>query len=306
MRLLITGASGFIGGASARALADGNEVWGWSRTYSERAGIPRERYVEADVLAQPADLPPFDVIVHCAGVVAPGDALAAPMEAMRVNAAGTARIFELARASGGAVVLASSVYVYDGSSELPWDESTRLDPISPLGASKLGAEAAAIAFWRCFSVPSILLRIFTVYGPGAKDSSFMASAIRKIAGASGQVEFGPGESTRDFIYIDDVVGAIRAAVAKVQAVRGAEAVNVASGRERSIRDAAHAIARVLGKGDLALVFEKLPVRPDEKGSGHSRHAALTAKAKRLLGWEASVEFEEGIRRALASGAGTLS
>lgn len=299
MRLLVTGISGFIGRAVATAFvsAGGHEVWGWSRVRAPRSPVPEERTILADLLDERAlsRVPDgLDVIVHCAAVATPAAALETPEEAVRVNTLGTARVFDLARRRRAAVVLASSVYVYEGTPEFPWHEELPLRPRSPLGASKLGAEAVARSYWDCFAVPSVAARLFTVFGPGASEWQFIPTAMRRVLGARSRVEFGNGDSTRDFVYIDDVVAALVACVGLLLRSPGHHVFNVAGGRERSIRECIVSILDVLGRRDLEVVFDRLPTRDDERGA--TRHWASIEKARRELGWRPMTPFGDGLRR----------
>lgn len=252
----------------------------------------------ADVVNTDLTVPAkVDVVVHCAGLAAPATALDDPAEAMRVNALGTARMLRFARDQGASFVLASSVYVYDGTEELPWHEDLALHPRSPLGASKVAAEAITGASWACFNVPAIALRFFTVYGPGSAATQFLPTAIRKIKSAPDgrRVEFGPGDSVRDFVYIDDVVRAAVMAADRLRSTPGYETFNIASGEERSIASAVEAVTQVSGRTSLIVAFGQMPQRLDEKNAP-SIHRASIQKARDVLGWRPQTRFGDGVRR----------
>lgn len=299
MNVLITGISGFIGGALARRMsADGNCIWGLSRTYKDTCGIPQERFLKKDLLDRnlqnliPKDL---DLIIHCAGIAAPNQALNNPEEAMMVNAIGTERMLFLARLLKIPIVFASSVYIYDGCDEFPWREDMEVRPRSPLGASKLAAEAIARAYWECFTVASVAMRFFTVYGPGANKAQFIPSAIKKIREAKNVVKFGSPKSTRDFIFIDDVLDGIISVTDFLFKNKGFHIFNFGSGIETSIENVCKNMVKIFGAPGLKIAFNKLPSRPDESG-GYSRHWSSISKAEKLLGWHPKNSLEEGLKK----------
>lgn len=298
MNILITGTSGFIGGACARAMiAAHHNVWGWSRRYNAAGGIDRSHYLEGDLLSSEIEkfVPnELNAIVHLAGIASPGVALNDPAEVLRVNMLGTERIFSLARIKKIPVVFASSVYIYDGCTEFPWHEEMEVRPRSPLGASKLGAEAMARVYAQCFNVASVALRFFTVYGPGSNDAQFIPSAFKKIQHATGEVKFGSPRSTRDFIYIDDAIRAIVAAISFIRQQQGFHIFNVASGQERTIEECVRNMVKICGKEDVKIVFDAFPARPDEP-KGYSRHWASIEKSKKELGWHPEITFEDGLK-----------
>lgn len=300
MNILVTGTSGFIGGACLRAMiAAHHNVWGWSRKYHAAYGIDRSHYLEGDLLSSEIEkfVPnELDGIIHLAGVAGPGVALNHPAEALRVNTLGTERIFSLAHIKKIPVVFASSVYIYDGCTEFPWYENMEVRPRSPLGASKLGAEAVARVYAQCFNVASVALRFFTVYGPGSNDAQFIPSAFKKIhhAAAREEIKFGSHRSTRDFVYIDDAIRAITAAVAFIRLQQGFHIFNVANGQERTIEGCVWSMVKICGKQNAKIIFDAFPPRPDEP-EGYSRHWASIEKSKKELGWYPKMEFEEGLK-----------
>ena len=302
MRVLVTGASGFIGGALARTLRSrGDTVLSASRRIPSD-DTPTREHVVVDLGAPPARafdrVPAADVIVHCAGLAAPGAALADPVAAFATNAVGTSTVLELARSWQCPVVFASSVYVYDGTPDPPWHEGRELAPRSPLGASKAAAELVARAYWLCYGVPSIALRLFTVYGPGSPAGQFIPSALAKIdaARASGApAAFGDPGSIRDFVYIDDVVAAFEAALRRVATTPGHEIFNIASGEERSIGQAVESMLALMPGSAPQVRFDAIPLRADEP-AGRSHHAASVERARDILGWTPRVTFDEGLRR----------
>ena len=298
-RVLVTGATGFIGRHLVERLRrEGHDVWALSRIPASDAG--QVHAVQAD-LRDPQALvgltTPMDAIFHLAGLTSPQQTLDDSEAAMLVNGLGTLRVLACARRMGTpSIILASSVYIYDGCTEFPWHETLPVQPRSPLGASKLAAEAAARMFWYCYQAPSVVLRLFTVYGPGARASQFVPSALQRIIDSPGpQVRFGPGESTRDFVYIEDVITALMQAWSFSAGRKGFEAMNIASGVETRIDEIVQMMLKVCGRPKLQPRFEQTRSRLDER-YGPTRHWASIEQARQRLGWSPTISLEVGLRR----------
>lgn len=301
-RVLVTGARGFIGSHLAdRLLQAGHEVWGYSRSAPASAGPIRYVTGELSELAAEARWPQrFDAIFHLGGMASVQEAEEDLARALIVNGAGTARVLAFARQLGAPpVVLISSVYVYDGCTTWPWQEGLALAPRSALGASKLAAEAAGRVFAECHGLRVCALRLFTVYGPRSRPSQFIPAALQRILQAEGQVTFTHPDSTRDFVYVEDVVEACLRAWPRAQQTPGMEIFNVGSGIERRIDETVQTLLRACGRTDVRVRFEpETAARLDER-RGPTRHCADISRAREQLGWAPQTSFEEGLRRTLA-------
>ena len=235
-----------------------------------------------------------DYVLHQAAMTSVAQSVVEPVKAYRVNAEGTLRVLEAAKAASvKRVVLASSSSIYGDAAISPKVETMAPEPRSPYAASKLAAEALGQAYTHGMDLPVVALRYFNVYGPRQAPDSPHAAAIPRFAAAllGGKLPevYGDGEQTRDFTYVDDVVAAVVLAVR--QGTPGA-VYNIAAGQAVSIRTLLKAIAKEAGVPPKAT---KAPAR-----AGDVRHSlADIGRARKDLGFEPTTALEEGLRRTVA-------
>lgn len=304
LRIAVTGAAGFIGSHLADRLAPGNELLliddfsvGRRENLAGLASHPRARIVRADVCDRGLLEELFagvDLVFHLA-ISCLRTSLGNPELSHHVNAGGSLAVCLAARRCGvRRLVYVSSSEVYGSAETAPMSEAHPLRPTTVYGASKLAGELYALAHWRTWRFPVCVVRPFNTYGPrepysGARAEVIPRFALRLLAGAA-PVIYGDGSQTRDFTYVDDTVdGILRAAAC--DALVG-DVVNVARGSEVSIAEIAAALARLVGRPDLAP--ERAAARPGDV----QRHFADIAKARSLLGFEPRVDLASGLARTL--------
>jgi len=231
-----------------------------------------------------------DVIVHLAANTGVGPSVEDPVSDCRVNVLGTIAVLEAARANGvGRFVFASSGAPV-GEVEPPIHENLPARPVSPYGASKLAGEGYCSAYAHSFGVDSVALRFGNVYGPGSGHKSSVVAKFIKSSLAGETLEiYGDGSQTRDFIYLDDLIRALRLA-ASVEGI-GGEGFQIATNRETNLRELIDALriafeARLLKLGDV--VFTE-PRRGDVM-----RNFSDTSKAAERLGWQSKIALQEGL------------
>jgi UDP-glucose 4-epimerase len=204
---------------------------------------------------------------------------------------GTLNVLLAARDEGiRRVVFASSSSVYGNSGPLPRVESLAPDPIAPYAVAKLAAERYCVSFSRVYPLETVALRYFNVFGPAQNPHSQYAAVVPRFISAIAAGEpvpvYGDGEQSRDFTYVGNVVTANLLA-AEADGVNG-EILNVASGRSETVNDLAEVLGRIL---ERPVEKEFLPER-----TGDVRHSwADVSAARRLLGYEPEVGFEQGLR-----------
>jgi nucleoside-diphosphate-sugar epimerase len=188
-------------------------------------------------------------------------------------------------------VNASSSSVYGNSGPLPRVETQAPDPISPYAVAKLAAERFCTSFSRVYGMEIVSLRYFNVFGPRQDPTSQYAAVvprfIRAIAAGEPVTVYGDGEQSRDFTFVDNVVGANLLA-ADAPGI-GGEILNVATGGSVTVNALAETIASMLDR-PLERSYE-----PAREADVRASWADL-AEARRLLGYEPSVDFAEGLRR----------
>lgn len=232
-----------------------------------------------------------DYVIHLAACVSVPESMVDPITTHHVNVDGTLNILMAARESGvKRVVLASSCAVYGDNDELPLKETSATRPMSPYAASKLIGELYCQTFYRVYTVPTVCLRYFNIYGPRQNPNGDYAAIIPKFAqrihDGQSPVIYGDGLQTRDFVHVSDVVCANLLACEHDEAI--GRVFNIASGRGLSLLDLVEAFNRLNGHR-YQPQFE--PAR--EGDIRHSRgDGSCIASA---LGFKPQLSLEEGLR-----------
>jgi GDP-4-dehydro-6-deoxy-D-mannose reductase len=255
VKVLVTGANGFVGGRLVRRLLDdGLEVlagYGIGGPGGDDARDRRAHWVELDV-TNPATVRTFvrgacDALVHLAGMALVRQANADPAGAWEVNAVGTAHVAQAlaeARHDSGAdplCVFVSSAEVYEPRTDRPHRETDAVGPHTPYAASKLGGELAVLTLWRTVALRVVVARPFPHVGPGQAPTFWVPRRSRLLLEArrcgAAAVPVGDLSPIRDSLHVDDVIDAYVALLGKG---RPGEIYNVASGRPVTL-DRMHAM-----------------------------------------------------------------
>ena len=301
--MLITGGAGFIGSHAVEALlAAGESVrvldnfsTGRRENLASMAGALE--VVEGDirdVATVAAAAAGCDRVLHLAAIASVTRSFDDPQETRAVNVEGTANVLAAAREAGARrLVMASSCAVYGTTDALPVGETADPHPESPYARSKLdGEELCRAACGDGFDAG--VLRFFNVYGPRQDPSSDYSGVIAifmdRLAAERPCTVYGDGHQTRDFVFVNDVVAACRAALddhTRGGAPLAAEPINVGTGVETSLRDVLAALALASGREPA--------VRYAAAREGDIvRSRAACERATDLLGFRASVAFPEGL------------
>lgn len=300
MRVLVTGGAGFLGSALSNALvAQGHEVLvldDLSAGDPERLD-PRVLFHRGEIANRPklwTLLQGVECVYHLAARVLVAESILYPREYNEVNVGGTVALLEAMRDVGvSRLVFASSGAVYGSPANQPILETTPPNPQSPYAVSKLAAEYYVHTLGALWGTTTIALRIFNAYGPGQpllpSHSPVAPRFLHQALGGGSLVIFGNGEQTRDFVYVDDVVRALIAAMTAAGVDRCT--INVGSGVETSINDLARRILE-LTHSSSNLIYS--PV----EGGGVSRLQADLTLAQQLLGYVPQITLAEGLRRTL--------
>jgi nucleoside-diphosphate-sugar epimerase len=187
-----------------------------------------------------------DVVFHLAGKVSPRESLIQPIEYFKVNFDGTISVLEAVRSHGKKMFYASSCAVYGsaslGAGEL-FSESYPLLPADPYGASKVAADRACYAYAKSYGLDVVIVRPFSTYGPGQKESP-LSGLIPNVVGKASRGEditiFGDGSAVRDFLYIDDLIDAY-VLLLNTGNISG-EVFNVGSSKETAVLEVVKIIA----------------------------------------------------------------
>jgi UDP-glucuronate 4-epimerase len=303
MRILVTGAAGFIGFHAARALlARGHDVTGLdevnayydpSLKRSRLAELGNFRFISADI-SKPdafARVGEIDVILHLAAQAGVRHALKAPADYTRSNLVGHQNVLELARHGGVKhLVYASSSSVYGNDTKAPFREDARADrPVSYYGATKRANELMSHSYAELFGLAQTGLRFFTVYGPwGRPDMAYWLFTDAILRGRPIPV-FGQGKLRRDFTYVDDIVDALVKIVETPHAGETHRLYNLGNNKPETVAGLIAVIEQATGR-KAAIDYQDGP-----PGDVLETYADIT-RAARDFGFAPRVTLAEGIPR----------
>ncbi|MGH7537576.1 MAG: UDP-glucuronic acid decarboxylase family protein [Gemmatimonadales bacterium] len=303
MRILVTGAAGFLGSHLCdRLLADGHRVIGMDNyitgtpvNLAHLEHHPTFQFVRHDVTTFIEVEGPLDAVMHFASPASPVDYLELPIQTLKVGSLGTHKALGLARAKGARFLLASTSEVYGDPLVHPQPESYwgNVNPVGPRGVydeAKRFAEAMTMAYHRFHGLDTRIVRIFNTFGPrmrphdGRVVSNFIMQALRNEP----LTVYGDGSQTRSFCYVEDLVeGIVRLFE------RGTpEPTNIGNPGELTVRQLADHV--------LALTGSRSEVvhRPLPEDDPRVRQPDIS-RAKELLGWEPCVPLDDGLTRTIA-------
>jgi dTDP-glucose 4,6-dehydratase len=307
-RILVTGADGFIGSHLTEALVRaGHDVrafvyynsfnsWGWLDRCC--ADVKGKFDVFAGDIRDPhrvrTAMKDCDAVLHLAALIAIPYSYHSPDSYVDTNIKGTLNVVQAARDLDVArVVHTSTSEVYGTAQFVPITEDHPLQGQSPYSASKTGADQIAMSFYSSFGTPVTILRPFNTYGPRQSARAVIPTIITQIASGKRQIALGVVNPTRDFSYVADIVEGFIAAL-HADAGTG-HVINLGSGFEISIGDAARAVATAMG-ADIEIITDEQRLRPPK--SEVERLWASNEKARDLLGWSPRYGGRDGFQRGL--------
>lgn len=326
MKILVTGAAGFIGSSlTDRLLADGHTVVGLDnfdsfyprevkeKNIAEARKHPRFALIEADIRdgvaiekaigggrAEDGDrksgggwlggrAEPFDAIVHLAAKAGVRPSIEDPVGYQETNVKGTQNLLEYARKTGvRQFVFASSSSVYGVNPRVPWrEEDAVLLPISPYASTKVSGELLGHVYSHLYGIRFIGLRFFTVYGPRQRPDLAIHKFAKLMLAGKPLPFFGDGLTRRDYTYIDDIVQGLVGAIGYTGAPY--EVVNLGNNRTVSLTELVAGLEQAFGRKAV------LDRRPQQLGDVPQTWASVE-KANRLLGYAPRTELTVGLTR----------
>jgi dTDP-glucose 4,6-dehydratase len=301
MRVLVTGGAGFIGShlcdfllAKGCAVVCMDNLLTGSTDNIAHIRDPHFQFVKHDVTNYIVVDGALDYVLHFASPASPVDYLELPIQTLKVGALGTHKALGVAKARGARFLLASTSEVYGDPLVHPQPETYwgNVNPVGPRGVydeAKRFAEAMTMAYHRFHGVDTRIVRIFNTYGSRMRlsDGRAVPTFIRQALRGEPMTVNGDGSQTRSFCHVADLVDGIW----RLMQSTVTDPVNIGNPREMTLLDLAKRVIRLSG-APSEIVFTPLPA-DDPK----VRQPDIT-RARRELGWEPSVDVEEGLRQTL--------
>jgi dTDP-glucose 4,6-dehydratase len=316
MRILLTGAAGFLGSHLCdRLLAEGHEVIGMDNfitgspnNLAHLAGNQHFFFIRHDVSDYIFVPGKVDAVLHFASPASPNPDSPygypnLPIQTLKAGALGTHNTLGVAKAHNARFMLASTSEIYGDPLEHPQKESYwgHVDPVglrSMYDEAKRFAEALTMSYHRFHGVKTSIVRIFNTYGPrmrlddGRVVPNFLQQALRKEP----LTVYGDGEQTRSFCYVEDLIEGIY----RLLMTDESDPVNIGNPHETKIIAFAEIVNRLSGNA-AGVVF-----KPRRRGSGDpQRRQPDISRARKLFGWEPKVPLEEGLERTIKYFKGVL-
>ena len=302
MRVLVTGAAGFIGRwVVGELLARGHTVLpidslvaGDVTNLDEFAGqpglLPFQQGDVRDAAACRRWTGSVDAVAHLAASISVQDSIDDPATTFENDVVGTFQILEGARASGARVLFMSTCMVYDrAATPAGIAETDPTKPTSPYAASKLAGEALTLSYWHAYGLPTTVLRPFNTYGPYQRsvgEGGVVAIFTRLSLQGDPLRIYGDGAQTRDLLYASDCARFVCDALVSDAAT--GRILNAGTGADVTVNDLAAAI-----EPDPSRIVQVEHIHPQ------SEIAVLrcdASEARRVLGWRPEVPLDEGLRR----------
>ncbi len=302
MRVVVTGAAGFIGShLSERLLAQGHDVLGIDSftDYYSRAAKARNletarrdrRFTFSDVDLAEDDLLPAiegaEVVYHLAGRPGVRAAMMQFDQYWRENVVATHRLLEAVKDHDlKCLVYAGSSSVYGDAEVFPTAETALPAPLSPYGVTKLAGEHLSYVYWKNFQVPAVRLRYFSVYGPRMRPDLMLSRAMQAMHEGSTFDVYGDGEQTREFTYVAD---AVEGTILVAERGTPGELYNLGGGSSVTVNHALDLLAETAG-------MELKRRHVERQAADHRNAGASITRARMKLGWEPRTSLRDGLAR----------
>jgi len=309
MRILVTGAAGFLGSHLCDyLLAEGHEVVGMDNfvtgspeNIAHLAGNGKFTFYRNDVSNYILVPGKIDAVLHFASPASPNPASPfgypnLPIQTMKAGALGTHNCLGLCRAQGSRFLLASTSEVYGDPLEHPqketyWGHTDPVGPRSMYDEAKRFAEALTMSYHNYHNVDTRIARIFNTYGPRMRldDGRVVPNFLQQAIQGKPLTVYGDGSQTRSLCYVDDLMDGIYRLLLSDEHMP----VNIGNPVEMTILEFAESINRIVGN-QAGTVFEQ----KDRLGNDPQRRQPDITRAREILGWEPKISLEEGIHRTI--------
>lgn len=308
MKILVTGADGFIGshlteelvyrGYTVKAFVYYNSfnTWGWLDT------LPKSVMDNVEVF--PGDIRDphgvetamegVDAVFHLAALIAIPFSYHSPDTYVDTNIKGTLNVLQAARKhSISRVLITSTSEVYGTAQYVPIDEKHPFQGQSPYSATKIGADRLAESFYRSFQLPVTIVRPFNTYGPRQSARAVIPTIITQLLSGKTAIKLGALSPTRDFNYVKDTVNGFIEIYQSEKTI--GEEINIATQKEISIGELAQELIRQINPS-ARIICDEQRIRP--KDSEVNRLLGCNEKLLRLTEWTVQYSLEEGLKNTI--------
>lgn len=308
MKILITGAAGFIGSSlSEKLLSEGHRIIGIdnfdafyssaikTKNISGLLSSPNFSMLEFDInnpaLYSCEELKEADCIVHLAAKAGVRPSIEKPMDYLVANSNGSLNLLQFAHNNNiKRFIFASSSSVYGKNPVAPWKEDeSELMPISPYAASKIATEVMGKVYSHLYNLEFVALRFFTVYGPKQRPDLAIHKFFKKIYKGEEIELYGNGETYRDYTYIDDILKGVSGAIHSENIRVGFNCFNLGNCYEVSLAQLVKNIEEVTN------IKAKIKSLPEQPGDVRLTCADIN-KSKEMLGYNPEITITEGLKR----------
>lgn len=296
MRVLITGAGGFIGRRLIHALQSDHQadITALARHPLEMEGVRSCLcdVLDADAVEDAFRERAFDYVVHLAAVTAHSEIVDNRQATFEINLRGTMNLLNSfnRHCRGAQFIYASTGKVYGRTNEMPISESAAVNPTNILGKSKRITEEV-IDFCAVPENRYLICRIFNIYGENQKRNFVVPTIIDQLDRDA--VQLGALKDLRDYLYVDDLISALTACMSHGDAFAPVDHVNIGSGEPACVADILREMEKLLGR-KINVEVKQARLRRDETPVEFCDHGKLTA----LTGWEPAYTLESGLEKTL--------
>lgn len=308
MKVLVTGADGFIGSHLTEALIErGYQVkafayynsfntWGWLDHLS------KEKLAQIEVFTGDIRDPNgvreamkgIDIVFHLAALIAIPFSYHSPDSYVDTNIKGTLNVLQAARAfNTNRILVTSTSEVYGTAQYVPIDEKHPFQGQSPYSASKIGADRLAESFYRSFGLPVTIVRPFNTYGPRQSARAVIPTIITQLLNGQEEIKLGSLTPTRDFNYVKDTAAGFISIANSTKTI--GEEINIASQQEISVGDLAKELVDQINP-KAKIICEHQRLRPEK--SEVNRLLGSNQKIKQLTEWIPKYSLKEGIKETI--------
>lgn len=305
MRVLVTGAGGFIGShLCERLVLAGHEVRafvhynssaqsGWLDCSEQKCDMEIVRGDIRDMDAVSTAIKGEDVVFHLASLIGIPYSYYSPLAYLRTNIEGTYNILQAARSLEiTRIVHTSTSEIYGTAQYVPIDEAHPVNPQSPYAATKSAADQMALAFYRSFGTPVSVIRPFNTYGPRQSERAVIPTIIGQIISGKTTIRLGNLRATRDFNYVDDTVRGFMQVGLDERAV--GRVTNLGTGKEITIGGLVEKIAELMNV-HVEVVGDDERMRPKDS---EVERLCSDATAAASIGWQPEVSLSRGLRNTI--------